>query len=207
MRAVWLCVTIAAAAAPTFAGTIGSAPAPDLTAALDRVVVAVEGAESSHGADPAMWRADPDAPQGPMQVSAAAAADIGAGDRFDERQNRALGRAYLARMYHRYGSWPDAVAAYNWGPGHVSSWINGGRLPERFPAPVARYSSLVLARSGLIEEAGAAYRPSQARLAMLRSLARRELAERRRSGHGPDEVERLYADIMRASRPTAANPP
>ena len=44
-----------------------------------------------------MRRPEPNGPQGPMQVSAAAAADVGSGDRFDETENRALGRAYLAR--------------------------------------------------------------------------------------------------------------
>src|SRR6185437_4305726 len=35
---------------------------------LDRMAYAVEGAESSHGANPAMWRPNPAGPQGPMQV-------------------------------------------------------------------------------------------------------------------------------------------
>ena len=38
---------------------------------LDRVATAVDGAESSHGKDIAMWRPDPFGPQGPMQVGAA----------------------------------------------------------------------------------------------------------------------------------------
>jgi hypothetical protein len=46
---------------------------------LDRVAFAVDGAESTHGADPAMWRAELGGPQGPMQVSAAAAVDSGGG--------------------------------------------------------------------------------------------------------------------------------
>src|SRR5438105_15381628 len=100
-------------------------------AVLDRIAVAVDGVESGHGTDPKMWHADPDGPQGPMQVSAAAAEDAGGGDRFDERQNRALGRAYLALMYQRYGSWPDAIAAYNWGPGNMDAWIGGGRPYEK----------------------------------------------------------------------------
>src|SRR5215470_14870546 len=73
---------------------------------LDLVAYAVHGAESSHGTDPQMWRAEPNGPQGPMQVTAAAAVDAGGGDRFDESQNRALGRAYLARMYRRYAVGP-----------------------------------------------------------------------------------------------------
>jgi hypothetical protein len=67
----------------------------DPTALLDRVASAVDGAESSHGSDMAMWRPDPSGPQGPMQVSEAAATDVGGGDRFDALQNRAIGRAYL----------------------------------------------------------------------------------------------------------------
>jgi len=71
---------------------------------LDRVAFAVDGAESGHGASLAMWRPELDGPQGPMQVSAAAALDVGGGDRFDMRQNRLLGRAFLAHMYQRYGN-------------------------------------------------------------------------------------------------------
>src|SRR5215831_6555514 len=82
---------------------------------LDRVAFAVDGAESSHGADPTMWDANPSGPQGPMQVTEGAANDVGGGDRFDPAQNRALGRAYLAHLFRRYGNWPDAIAAYNWG--------------------------------------------------------------------------------------------
>src|SRR5271169_1790795 len=51
--------------------------------ALDRVADAVDGAESSYGADLAMWRPDPSGPQGPMQVTSAAATDVGGGDRLD----------------------------------------------------------------------------------------------------------------------------
>src|SRR6516165_6030063 len=63
---------------------------------LDRVAFAVDGAESSHGTDLRMWRPELSGPQGPMQVSAAAAIDIGGGDRFDMVENRQLGRGYLA---------------------------------------------------------------------------------------------------------------
>ena len=57
---------------------------------LDRVATAVDGTESSHGKDTAMWRPDPSGPQGPMQVGEAAATDVGGGDRFDPTQNRAI---------------------------------------------------------------------------------------------------------------------
>ena len=118
--------------------------APARGADLDRVAFAVDGAESSHGTDPRMWLGEPAGPQGPMQVSAAAAADIGGGDRFDLTQNRLLGRAYLARMYRRYGNWADAIAAYNWGPGNMDAWIGLGRPPSQFPLAVERYLRRVL---------------------------------------------------------------
>ncbi|HJU18216.1 MAG TPA: lytic transglycosylase domain-containing protein [Stellaceae bacterium] len=119
----------------------GSAPS------LDRIAAAVDAAESDYGTNPRMMRADRNGPQGPMQISAAAAADIGGGNRFDLNENLALGRAYLATMYRRYGSWADAVAAYNWGPGRMDAWVHQGRRADRLPAAVARYTGQVLLAS------------------------------------------------------------
>jgi Transglycosylase SLT domain len=116
---------------------------------LDRIAFAVDGAESSHGTDPGMWRPEFSGPQGPMQVSAAAVIDLGGGDRFDLAQNRLLGRGYLARLYRRYGDWPDAIAAYNWGPGNLDAWIERGRPATGFPLEVERYRDRVL-RDGSI---------------------------------------------------------
>lgn len=116
---------------------------------LDRVAFAVDGAESSHGTNPAMWRPDFGGPQGPMQVSLAAAADVGGGNRFDLTQNRRLGRAYLAHLYRRYGDWPDAIAAYNWGPGNVDGWIAQGRPPDELPLETKHYMRRVLRAAGL----------------------------------------------------------
>lgn len=140
----------AVALGPDF-GLFGAARGGD----LDRVAFAVDGAESSHGADPGMWRAAFDGPQGPMQVSAVAAADSGGGDRFDATQNRLLGRAYLARLYRRYGNWSDAVCAYNWGPGNLDAWIARGRPAVGLPIEVERYRDRVLRDGGLAPEPGA----------------------------------------------------
>jgi len=181
-------------------GTITSSP--QVGGALDRIAYAVDGAESSHGSDPRMWRAEPDGPQGPMQVSAAAAADAGGGDRFDDAQNRALGRAYLARMFQRYGSWSDAIAAYNWGPGNLDGWIGGGRPADKFPAAVERYRNRVLVTSGP-PAAGDGANVRLVRLERLRMQAKREMAERRRTGRGSDVVQLLYAEIMRSTSPAA----
>jgi len=119
---------------------------------LDRIAFAVDGVESSHGQNPLMWRSALDGPQGPMQVSMKAALDVGGGNRFDVRENRLLGRAYLAQMFRRYGNWPDALAAYNWGPGNLDGWITAGRPAERLPSETARYVRRVL-RDALVASA------------------------------------------------------
>ena len=133
----------------------GRTPAKDadLTVApLDRVASAVDGAESSHGRDMAMWRSDPSGPQGPMQVGEAAASDVGGGDRFDLLQNRAIGRAYLQQLFWRYRNWPDAIAAYNWGIGKMDAWVKAGRPADQFLIGVAVYQRRVLHESGLCND-------------------------------------------------------
>jgi hypothetical protein len=122
-------------------------------APLDRVASAVDGAESSHGRDLAMWRPDPSGPQGPMQVSEAAATDVGGGDRFDLAENRAIGRSYLLQLFWRYKNWPDAIAAYNWGLGKMDAWVKAGRPSDKFLVGVAVYLKRVLHESGLCEGA------------------------------------------------------
>ena len=126
---------------------------------LERIAEAVHGVESSYGADPAMWRPDLEGPQGPMQVSAAAAHDTGGGNRFDAAENRLLGRAYLARMFRRYDNWPDALAAYNWGPGNVDRWVAGGRDLARLPLETTRYIGRVLRKARVARSAGDARLP------------------------------------------------
>jgi hypothetical protein len=113
-----------------------------------RIADAVHGVESGYGTDSHMWRLDNlSGPQGPMQVSAAAALDVGGGNRFDVYENMLLGRFYLARMFRRYGNWSDALAAYNWGPGNVDQWIARGRNAEQLPAETTRYIERVLRRA------------------------------------------------------------
>jgi Transglycosylase SLT domain len=159
-------------------------------AALDRVTYAVEGAESSHGTDPLMWSPDQSGPQGPMQVSEDAAEDVGGGNRFDARENLALGRAYLAQMYRRYRSWPDAVAAYNWGPGNMDAWISEGRPFDRLPAAVERYRIRVLVEASV--------GVPRLRLVYLRQ---RQAAPDPHNGRAG--VARLYTEIMRTSEAVA----
>jgi hypothetical protein len=75
--------------------------------------------------------------------------DLGGGNRFDLGENRSLGRAYLARLYRRYGNWPDAIAAYNWGLGNLDAWIGDGRPASRLPLEVEHYRDRVLRETGL----------------------------------------------------------
>ena len=168
------------------AASAGTLVAGDV-AALDRVALAVDGVESSHGADAKMWRPEVDGPQGPMQVSAAAAMDVGNGDRFDPTENRALGRAYLARLYRRYANWVDAVAAYNWGPGHMDAWIDSGRPIDKFPEAVALYRVRVLYGGGVATLGH-------------HSQPRRPLGDRLHPSRSSIAVEQLYGAIMRDSR-------
>jgi Transglycosylase SLT domain len=182
-----VCVAIiATAAAPASAGSLVTGAG----AALDDIAFGVDGAESSHGADPSMWRADPEGPEGPMQVSAAAAADVGGGDRFDPGENRVLGRAYLAQLYRHYANWPDAVAAYNWGPGNMDAWIGAGRQIDRFPLTVSLYRLRVLFGSA------APFGMHTVRFGIVHPPPRRSLADRRHPSHESIAVERLYTEIM-----------
>jgi hypothetical protein len=145
-------ITLAVFAAILCSYSFRSALAGERTTAnsdLDRITYAVDGAESSHGKDLSMWRPDPAGPQGPMQVSEKAALDVGNGDRFEVAQNRALGRAYLALLYRRYGNWADAISAYNWGMGKVDSWIRAGRPTEKLLPGVVVYVRRVLHDSGV----------------------------------------------------------
>jgi hypothetical protein len=196
-RAAWparIAVPLPRAAGPmrlTTGGAVAVFPARPYT--LNRIAAAVAGAESSYGTNPAMWRADdPLGPQGPMQVSAAAATDVGGGNRFNINDNWVLGRAYLARMYHRYGSWTDAVAAYNWGPGNVDAWIASGRRANQLPAAVERYTGEVLLSASGVQPAGFVLRRP--------GLRARPFRPRHILPINPhDPVQRLYTAIMRAS--------
>ena len=67
----------------------------------------------------------------------------------DLTQNRAIGRAYLVRLYGHYKNWPDAVAAYNWGVSNLDTWIKAGRPLQKLLAGVAAYTTRVLHDSGL----------------------------------------------------------
>jgi Transglycosylase SLT domain len=209
--AVFIFLLSQAITAPAMAGqhktSRGGSPAV-VASPLDRVAFAVDGAESSHGADGAMWRADPTGPQGPMQVSEAAAIDVGGGDRFDTAQNRAIGRAYLAQLYQRYGDWPDAIAAYNWGIGNLAAWVRAGRPAGGSASGVAAYTGRVLHDSGLCD--GSPAKPLRVSPVALSNcadaIAWEEAVGRSRLALGVGE-QRFYGQLDKALRLAAQRAP
>ena len=140
----WIAAASPPAAAPSPAVAALPPPLPALRSDLDRIAFAVEGVESRHGRDLLMWQPNLRGPQGPMQVTHAAAIDVGGGNRFDMAENRQVGRAYLANLYRRYGNWADAVAAYNWGPGKFDRWVAAGRPIGQLSAPVRAYVERIM---------------------------------------------------------------
>ena len=80
---------------------------------------------------------------GLFQLMPATAASLGV-DPSDPTQNVQGGLAYLQQLYAQYGNWTQALEAYNWGPGNVSS---GAAVP----ASVQAYAAGILAASGVSE--------------------------------------------------------
>jgi len=77
---------------------------------------------------------------GLMQIMPALAASYGVVDPFDPSENARAGAAYLAKLIRRYeGDTRKALAAYNWGPGHVDKTAD-------WPSSVNAYVSKILGR-------------------------------------------------------------
>ncbi len=56
---------------------------------------------------------------------------------FDPVLNVRLGTAYVKQLSDRYGSVKAALAAYNWGPGHIDRRLRSGEsLPQVYPSLV-----------------------------------------------------------------------
>jgi soluble lytic murein transglycosylase-like protein len=66
---------------------------------------------------------------------------------FDPVVNVRLGVAYLRELSDRYGSTHVALAAYNWGPGHIDRRLRRGTpLPQVYPQLVSDAPRLSVAR-------------------------------------------------------------
>lgn len=91
---------------------------------------------------------------GIMQLMPGTASDLGV-DRYNEDQNIDGGIRYLAQQLRRFGSNEQALAAYNFGPGAVSSGLS-------WPAETRNYVSRVLSYFGDFGGADAPSEPIQA---------------------------------------------
>ena len=48
---------------------------------------------------------------------------------------------YLKELYNRFGSWNEALAAYNWGPGNLSRFLAG---EKRMPLETKNYVNQIM---------------------------------------------------------------
>ena len=149
--ALWLFLTRKSQGATAQGGnTLGAAPAYeadyDQPSRLDAIVEAVIHAESRGRQTDSQGNTlrSKAGALGIMQLMPGTAAQLGVNPN-DEAQNVAGGTAYLESLFQKYGKWFDALAAYNWGPGHVDRAQAAG---QSYPASVADYASGILSRAG-----------------------------------------------------------
>jgi len=124
-------------------------------AVVDQIVAAAQ----SQGVDPSLAievaRAEsglnpntPDSSAGAIglfQIEPATAAQLGINPR-DPAQNIQGGIAYLRMMLSQFGDVATALAAYDWGPGHVSTALAqyGANFLAHAPAETQKYVSKIL---------------------------------------------------------------
>ena len=79
---------------------------------------------------------------GVFQLMPATAAALGV-DPTDVNQNIQGGITYLKQLFAKYGSWDQALAAYNWGPGNVDKAAAAG---TSWPTEVYNYAAGIIGR-------------------------------------------------------------
>lgn len=89
---------------------------------------------------------------GVFQLEPGTAAQLGV-DPTDVNQNIQGGITYLKQLYQKYGSWSQALAAYNWGPTKVNAAISSG---SAWPTDVWNYVTSILGRASGTSAAAAA---------------------------------------------------
>ena len=59
---------------------------------------------------------------------------------------------YLSQLEKKYNNWPDAMRAYNWGPGNLDAYLKYGKGAngQPIPAETREYPGKVLARSAAL---------------------------------------------------------
>lgn len=80
--------------------------------------------------------------QGLTQLMPGTAASVGVTNAFDPQQSITGGATYLSQLYNQLGDWTQALEAYNWGIGNVTS---GAPVPDS----VQNYAIKVLNGNGV----------------------------------------------------------
>jgi soluble lytic murein transglycosylase-like protein len=123
------------------------APPPSETPRIQKIDEAIRSAADQYDLEPALIKAviavesngnpkavSPAGAQGLMQLMPKTAADLGVTDPFDPAQNIKAGSRYLRQLLDRYqGNLQLALAAYNWGMGHLE------RNPHGLPKETQNY--------------------------------------------------------------------
>lgn len=100
---------------------------------------------------------------GVFQLEPATAAGLGV-DPYDVNGNIQGGITFLKQLYQKYGSWDQALAAYNWGPGKVDRAAAAG---TSWPGEVLNYVKGVLGigavySAGVQQQSASTPTPAQA---------------------------------------------
>ena len=87
---------------------------------------------------------------GLFQLMPSTAAALGVTDPLDPVQNAQGGVAYLSQLYQQFGSWPAALAAYNWGPQNVANAMaaNGANWLAFAPGATQSYVAGAMSAAG-----------------------------------------------------------
>ena len=81
---------------------------------------------------------------GLFQLMPATAAQLGVSNSYDPTQNIQGGAKYLSQLYSQYGSWDQALEAYNEGPGALNAQLAAGVTPTS-----AGYAASALSAAGI----------------------------------------------------------
>jgi soluble lytic murein transglycosylase len=148
--------------AAAVAAHIGSKRRTGMTESeIEQVARTIAEESRRHGLDPALvlavihvesrydaYAVSPVGAMGLMQILPATGEELAAKEGivwrgpqtlFDPIVNVRLGVAYLNELTTRYGNTAMALAAYNWGPGHIDRRLRRGTpMPKAYPALVLK---------------------------------------------------------------------
>lgn len=135
---------------------------------------------------------NPSGASGLTQLLPDTAKEMGVGDIWNPAENLAGGFKYLSQQYKKYGNWRDALAAYNWGPGNVDSWLKQGGNVAHLPSETRNYIAKI---------APASLQPQHQAVSPIAQRSNLEMMSRRVPG-GANPL-----DAMRHPAPSATKNP